>query len=182
MKLAIFDKDGTLTTTASGEQFVQHPQDQVLLPGVAEAIAALSADDWAIAIASNQGGIAAGHKRLEETIEEMRFAMQLISSADPMAVFCPDFEGNHCHCIYDLQTLHVSHYGISDEVGAVHYSGLIGSYRKPNAGMLKLIIEKHRPVENVLFVGDRPEDEQAAASANVPFMWADQWRAQYAQY
>ena len=32
----------------------------------------------------------------------------------------------------------------------------------------------------VLFVGDRTEDEQSAAAAGVAFQWADEWRAQYA--
>ncbi|HMA77901.1 MAG TPA: HAD family hydrolase, partial [Candidatus Paceibacterota bacterium] len=62
MKLAIFDKDGTLTTPASDAEFVQHPEDQILLPGVSEGVAAMAADGWTIAIASNQGGVAAGYK------------------------------------------------------------------------------------------------------------------------
>ncbi|MGL5062947.1 MAG: hypothetical protein ACRC62_23470 [Microcoleus sp.] len=58
MKLIVFDKDGTLTTPASGAIFVQHPHDQVLLPGVAEKLAQLRKDGWLMAIASNQGGCA----------------------------------------------------------------------------------------------------------------------------
>lgn len=57
MKLAIFDKDGTLTTTVSGETFVQHPKDQKLLPGVAKGLKAMADDGWHFAIASNQGGV-----------------------------------------------------------------------------------------------------------------------------
>ena len=30
--------------------------------------------------------------------------------------------------------------------------------------------------EQILYVGDRPEDEQAAKAAGVDFMWADEWR------
>jgi len=30
--------------------------------------------------------------------------------------------------------------------------------------------------EEILFVGDRPEDEQAAANAGVAFQWAADWR------
>ena len=29
---------------------------------------------------------------------------------------------------------------------------------------------------DVLMVGDRPEDEQAAQNAGVKFMWSDSWR------
>lgn len=56
MRLLILGKDGTLTKSKSGATFVQHPEDQELLPGVEEAIARYAADGWAMAIASNQGG------------------------------------------------------------------------------------------------------------------------------
>ena len=56
MKLAVIDKDGTLTTSVSGAKFPQSPTDQKLLPGVKEAIDRLRADGWTLAIASNQGG------------------------------------------------------------------------------------------------------------------------------
>jgi histidinol phosphatase-like enzyme len=55
MKLAIFDKDGTLVSPKSGEQFVQHPKDQKLLPGVAKGLETMSSEGWHFAIASNQG-------------------------------------------------------------------------------------------------------------------------------
>ena len=55
-RLAILDKDGTLVGTKSGETFVQHPEDQILLPGVEEAIARLVDDGYELVIASNQGG------------------------------------------------------------------------------------------------------------------------------
>jgi histidinol phosphatase-like enzyme len=56
MKLAVIDKDGTLTTPISGATFPQSPTDQQLLPGVTEAIDRLRRDGWTLAIASNQGG------------------------------------------------------------------------------------------------------------------------------
>jgi histidinol phosphatase-like enzyme len=55
-KLIVFDKDGTLTTPASGGKFVQSPDDQILLPGVAAKLEVLRSDGWKMAIASNQGG------------------------------------------------------------------------------------------------------------------------------
>jgi len=174
MKLAIFDKDGTLTAPASGAKFVQHPQDQILLPGVAEGIAVMAADGWAIAIASNQGGVAAGHKTLDEAIEEMRFAMQLTDIK--LGLFCPDFEGNQCFAVDGIFALNIAAQGWG--------SNLKGIYRKPHSGMIeaphRCLMSTHiENPHNVLFVGDRPEDEQAAANAGVEFMWADQWRAQY---
>lgn len=55
-KLLVLDKDGTLVRPKSGNTFVQHPEDQEMIEGVAEAIARYIADGWTIAIASNQGG------------------------------------------------------------------------------------------------------------------------------
>ena len=89
MKLCIFDKDGTLTTTKSGETFVQHPEDQILLPGVVEGITAMAADGWLFAIASNQGGVAAGYKSLDDAIREIRYCLSLLPQIE-LGLFCPD--------------------------------------------------------------------------------------------
>jgi len=47
----------------------------------------------------------------------------------------------------------------------------LGGFRKPKPGMLNLAISDciRKPTQ-VLMVGDRPEDEQAAQAANIPFM------------
>ena len=39
MKLLVLDKDGTIVRPKSGHTFIQSPEDQVLIEGVAEAIA-----------------------------------------------------------------------------------------------------------------------------------------------
>ena len=57
-KLAVFDKDHTLVKPKSGGTFVKAPEDQELLPGVAEKLEELRSDGWCLAIASNQGGCA----------------------------------------------------------------------------------------------------------------------------
>lgn len=57
-KLLILDKDGTLTRPKSGGTFVQHPEDQELILGVAETLRRYEDDGWSMAIASNQGGCA----------------------------------------------------------------------------------------------------------------------------
>ena len=172
MKLAIFDKDGTLTTPASGAKFVQRPQDQVLLPGVAEGIAAMAADGWTIAIASNQGGVAAGYKSLDKAIEEMRYCMKLLPKIFN-AYFCPDLAGNECW--------HVEK-GFAQSITHKYRNGIgepyKGEYRKPCGGMISHIqqIETFPTPTETLFIGDRPEDKQAAANAGVRFQWADEWR------
>lgn len=55
-KLLALDKDGTITTTVSGETFVRSPDDQKLILGIADKISEYIAEGWSIAIVSNQGG------------------------------------------------------------------------------------------------------------------------------
>lgn len=179
MKLLTLDKDGTLVEPISDNTFVQSPTDQQLLPGVAEAVTRYHDAGYMIAIASNQGGVAAEHKTLDDAIAEMQFCMNLLPQIND-AYFCPDLEGNECWHVEKnfAQTIeHKYSYGIGELYR--------GQYRKPKPGMIYLAIDQHRPPtasilqwhkENCLFVGDRPEDESAALAAGVKFMWADQWR------
>lgn len=141
------------------------------------------ADGWKACIISNQGGIAAGHKSLESTIAEMRFCLELFPQISE-AYFCPDFEGMDCWRVWgDCSEEHRIKY--ENEIVLIPQGGHdameIESYRdgpspsknfrKPGPGMLRLAIENH-PASEVLYVGDRPEDEQAAAAAGIPFAWA----------
>jgi D-glycero-D-manno-heptose 1,7-bisphosphate phosphatase len=52
-----------------------------------------------------------------------------------------------------------------------------GNFRKPNPGMIRLGLEyyKEKP-EQILMVGDRSEDQECAANANINFIWAEEWR------
>ena len=175
IKLAIFDKDGTITTTASGSSFVQHPENQTLLPGVTEGLRRMAADGYAFAIASNQGGIGAGHKTLAATVSEMNFCRNLLGEIRiPNIFFCPDLEGQECYQIAsdgDVVPLHDLNLG----------SSLAGqNFRKPGAGMIIAAQAMQMLfVESVVFVGDHPEDEQAAIAAGVSFEWADEWRGRF---
>lgn len=176
MKLAIFDKDGTLTISKSGAKFVQHPEDQILLPGVAEGIALLKDDGWTVAIASNQGGVAAGHKSLGNAIDEMFFAMRLADIELGMAAH--SYENEYGEAIFlDLQDGEQQWRPITNRQR---------KFRKPSDGMINYLascMHGNRTwrcgLDDVLFVGDRPEDHQAAAAAGVAFQWADEWREQY---
>ena len=80
--------------------------------------------------------------------------------------FCPDFEGRKCFCV------------TRNEVNNYNNHKESGKFRKPNAGMLKLAIEIHKP-DKVLMIGDRPEDRQAASAAGVKFQHAENWRQTY---
>jgi D-glycero-D-manno-heptose 1,7-bisphosphate phosphatase len=185
-KLAIFDKDGTLVKPKSGSTFVQDPEDQILLPGVSKGIAEMAANGWSFAIASNQGGVEAGFKTLDDAIAEMRFCINLVfgwqKGANISSYFCPD-DGATCWRVK----------GPSDYFPAQEVTKWEGtdSYRKPGAGMIQQIEREQGygssnlmlkiSLRDYLFVGDRPEDQQAAQNAGVSFQWADDWRKKYVQ-
>lgn len=173
--LVIIDKDGTLVEPASGDRFVQCT-DQQLLPGVAERIAELKAMGATIVIASNQGGVAAGHKSLADAVREMQYALKLMPEVE-YAYFCPDYAGEESYYI------HQSEVDASPAMAAwcVHTtvigSELIGTFRKPEAGMLKAAMAVYPMLKDAVMIGDRPEDQQAAAAAGIPFVDAEAWRS-----
>jgi D-glycero-D-manno-heptose 1,7-bisphosphate phosphatase len=174
MKLLILDKDGTLVRPKSGERFVQSPKDQELLPGVADALTRYRADGWVMAVASNQGGVASQHKTLGSAIDEMFFAMRLTSIEVAMAAH--SYENQYGEALFlDLTD------------GGMQWKSVTNrqtKFRKPNNGMIRYLATRIFCASNwqampktfeVLFVGDRPEDEGAANAAGVDFMWASDW-------
>ncbi len=176
MKLLVLDKDGTLTRTKSGHTFVQHPEDQVLINGVTEAIAAYTANGWTMAIASNQGGVAAGHKTLEQAIAEMQYAMKL-TGLESSALFCPDIKGDQCWHVHSTEKGEVRHIAHPLHKNK-NCENLIGLFRKPNGGML-IHLKNHFSTtwsENkFLMIGDRDEDFGAAVKAGFGYMHVSAW-------
>lgn len=188
-KLLLLDKNGTIVRSKSGSKFVQNPEDQELIPGAIKTIDWYASHGWDIAIVSNQGGVIAGHKTLEQARDEMVYCLELVNLMDEQtlcdspprpiqcAYFCPD-SGESCQYVS-------GNYGRT--VGTIYRrftipENLFGirSYRKPGAGMLHQAIKDTQiwgPVTHVLMVGDRPEDKDAALAAAVPFLWAEDWRA-----
>lgn len=160
MKLLILDKDGTLVTTKSGETFVQHPQDQKLLPNVAEVLSEYASQGWTMAIASNQGGIESGYKTIDEAIAEMQYCLSMLPMID-CAIFAPYYDARVAWRVWaDRERL-------PDEVYAVTKA------RKPGTGMLHLAASNCDAIFiNAAMVGDRPEDQLCAAAAGVQFQWA----------
>lgn len=188
MKLLICDKDGTLVRPKSGGTFVQHPEDQELIQGVAETIARYVAEGWTIVIASNQGGVSAGYKTLDEAAKEMQFCMKELTPEVDMGMFCPD----NGDTIYHLATSASKDGRIVWYPRSENYWDIEGMsmFRKPDPGMIefaKYYFEsgaysfpaakygRNVVVTEILFVGDRPEDQQAAQAAGVNFMWASEW-------
>ena len=169
VKLLLLDKDGTLTAPKSGKEFVQSPEDQKLLPGVADAIAAYAADGWMMVIVSNQVGVEAGHKTLESAIAEMRYCLKLLPQIKN-AYFCPDFAGDQCWVCSN------NPYAV-DATNLSNFRHEFDSFRKPNAGLMHMAIEeRNQDIDCLLMVGDRDKDRNAAVNAGIPFMSAEEWR------
>ncbi len=153
IKLAIFDCDGTLVTTASGDTFRQTADDVQWLPGRKERLAALRASGVLIATASNQAGVAFPRSRFTE--EQMEAVMK---------AFAEEI-GATCYRVC---------YTTPNPKALPQYFRPGDPYRKPGPGMLLGIMDECGVTPHeTLFVGDRPEDEQAARSAGCDFVHAD---------
>lgn len=168
--LIILDKDGTLVEPASGNTFVQHPEDQRLLPGVADRVAELHHQGHTLVIASNQGGVGK-YKTLEDAIAEMRYCMKLLPSIE-MVFFCPDFEGSKLYGVVS-NGLGITYDYASEVTG---FYKRFAPFRKPEPGMLKAAMAWGCCADAIM-VGDRAEDSQAAQSAGIRFIDAAEWRA-----
>lgn len=168
-KLLLLDKDGTLISPKSGAKFVSDPWDQAPLPGASETLQKYAANGWEMVVCSNQGGVAAGHKTLDNCILEMKFCLQLFAEIKE-AYFCPDFEGNECwrlwgDCGEDSRILYGKNSWETTDLQ------IEGKFRKPNPGILMLAAHFYN-FEEIVYVGDRPEDEGAAIAGKIPFQWA----------
>lgn len=183
MKLLLVDLDGTVREPILGDKFINNPLDQKLIDGVEDALSRYQ--DWVIVGVTNQGGVASGHKSIDSCFEEQIQTMKLLPQLN-MILFCPD-AGKTCgrivrHNETFFENLHTNK--------TMPIEGVRG-YRKPSPGMIDYAFQyytsgaysfaREKFGENVnitksLMVGDRPEDEAAALAANVPFMWAEEWR------
>lgn len=164
-KVLFLDLDGTVRRSKSGATFINDPYDQEMIPGVENAIARYT--DYKIIGVTNQGGVKAGFKSLEDCFTEQKITLDLIPRM-LMIFFCTD--GGE------------TFYRLSKFAREVGQSPLLsnrwedfGNFRKPNPGMLNFGISLY-PGHEYLMVGDREEDRQAAVAANVNFIDAKEWR------
>jgi D-glycero-D-manno-heptose 1,7-bisphosphate phosphatase len=88
-KLLLLDCDGTIREPASGGKFIQHPSDQRIIKGADQALAHYHKNEWQIVGITNQGGVAAGHKTIEDAIEEQLITLELFPEIEGI-FFCPD--------------------------------------------------------------------------------------------
>jgi D-glycero-D-manno-heptose 1,7-bisphosphate phosphatase len=147
IELVIFDADGTLRyVTVPGQHYPIRSHEWRLMPWVQTTMAALPASRLEFGIASNQHGVALGQLTRAEA-EAM-----LVATWHAAFGFCvPPVSIELCTCLPNAAC----------------------ARRKPGPGMLQSLMARHqvRP-EQVLYVGDLAIDQQAAASAHVRFIWA----------
>jgi D-glycero-D-manno-heptose 1,7-bisphosphate phosphatase len=166
MALLLVDLDGTIREPLSGKQYFQNAKDQKIIDGVDIALRAYT-DEWIIVGITNQGGVAAGYKSIQQCIEEQQYTLELLPQLKEI-YFCPDFEGRKC--------FRVTRHNFQNHSQTRWFR----QYRKPHPGMLLLAMVRHNHLpENCLYVGDRPEDEIAAHRAEIQFQWADDWIEQH---
>jgi D-glycero-D-manno-heptose 1,7-bisphosphate phosphatase len=178
INILFVDIDGTLTTTKSGKPFKQSPDDIKPLPGSQKAITHFANRGYKIFGVSNQGGCdtidratSKPFKSVDATVLEMQNTLKLYPEIDSI-YFCPKIDGSEYRVVVKDNSI-------------LPIAGLKDSFRKPKSGMVTAIILSI-PWDvcflQSLFVGDREEDKQCAANANIPFMWADEWRFKYGSF
>jgi D-glycero-D-manno-heptose 1,7-bisphosphate phosphatase len=183
-KLLMLDLDGTVRRPKSGQTFINHPEDQEIIPAAALAVQQYAANGWQIFGITNQGGVAAGYKTFIQCLDEQFYTMSLLPQINQI-LFCPD-DGKTCWEVRAKPSKWKSwgsRQGNSFRIDEIkgwqdfeHVAGLGGKYRKPDPGMLRYALwpEGVAP-KQCLYVGDRPEDEAAANAAGVPFFSAADW-------
>jgi len=140
--------------------FVNTPSDVRVFDEIPAIFKAYKNAGWRIVGVTNQGGVAMGHMTLE-TATECNWQTYL-----------------QCDELFDKIAMCVHHPDSSDPMMGNCWC------RKPRIGMLVSVgIELSQKTSELypphlgLFVGDRPEDEQCAENAGLPFMWATEWRS-----
>lgn len=166
VRSALFlDLDGTVRRSKSGKTFIEGPDDVEIIPGMKELIYHYRLKkSWLVYGITNQGGVAHGFKTERAVQKEFDAMIDLLRDHD-------DSEPAPFHHIF---------YCPYDEKGTVPPFNRKSLSRKPMIGML-VAAEEHAfnfyggiyiDWNTSLLVGDRPEDEQCAKNAGIPFMWA----------
>jgi D-glycero-D-manno-heptose 1,7-bisphosphate phosphatase len=148
--IIFLDLDGTLRETISGKTFINEPQDQKAIEGTQKALAYYQEKGFLLIGITNQGGVAAGHKSLQNAIEEQRITLQLFPELAEI-FFCPNW-GESCYQLSrDNQPLEFS--------APLSGDGTMISCRKPGHGMIVIAAQTLAELKDCWMIGDRPEDE-----------------------
>ena len=134
MPLVVLDRDGVIN--ADSKAYIKSPEEWRPLPGSLEAIAALTAAGWQVAVASNQSGVARGlfdSATLAAINEKMEAAVRAAGGELAAIFFCPHGPDDGCAC------------------------------RKPKPGLLYMVAERFGvDLRNVPVIGDSARDLAAA--------------------
>lgn len=156
------DLDGTvrLGPDQLGGRFVNSPADVELFDGMVDLIKSYKEKGWRIVAISNQGGIATGQAIESEVNRAMAETNRLCANLFDRMMWCPhhpsmarDNPENLCLC----------------------RKPRIGNVVAALIGMTQQFGEQYIPL-SCLFVGDMEDDRKCAEAANIPFMWAEEWR------
>jgi D-glycero-D-manno-heptose 1,7-bisphosphate phosphatase len=151
-RLLFLDRDGTLNRTLSGRP-PNDPGEIELLPKVARTLHQRAAMGWRIIIITNQAGVAFGHLTEEQAWAIHQALLVVLPTPADASYLCPH-----------------------------HPEGTVPEYaffcpnRKPAPGaLLDALRWFEAQPDQCLFVGDQETDRQAAGSAGVPFVWAQEF-------
>jgi histidinol-phosphate phosphatase family protein len=139
-KAAIFDYDGTLRCTKSGDKYPLHPDDVAILPGRSEALKLLQSQGYKLLGISNQSGVADAKLTHKEADACFKRTNELLG-VEIEYCFCPHKPAPiSCYC------------------------------RKPVCGLAVHLIEKHRlDRAQTFFVGDATSDKTMASRAMISY-------------
>lgn len=158
----ILDFDGTIRRSKSGKTFSDGPDDIELIPGIEKWIWRYRDLGYLIFGLSNQAGVAHGFKTFEKCAAE--------------------FEATYA--LFKKNPFHMVRYCMHDGNGKVEPWNHRSLGRKPDIGLLyEMEVDSYKAGYIVdwdisLFVGDRPEDEECAKRAGIPFRHIDHFLTQ----
>ena len=160
--LLILDLDGTVRHGRDElGRYVNGPDDVVIFPAAIEKMRAWKADGGRIIGASNQGGVALGiitHRDAQAAIDRTHALTDRLF--DHLA-FCP-------HHPQATQPFMARCWCRKPRPGLVIEAATMLRQRFP---------DEFYPPNLAVMVGDRLEDKGCADSIDIPFMWAEDWRA-----
>ncbi|QLE46388.1 hypothetical protein FD723_39955 (plasmid) [Nostoc sp. C052] len=155
--LRLLDRDKTLVFNPDGGMVTLEKMMQI--PGITKKVTQWKADGDLIATISNQAGIVAKHKTIDELFEEAK----LLQSCFPidLQLYCPNWEGDEC-LVYMEQ---------SQKFRQLKRTADRQSFRKPQAGMIEYAMHDYFSYgyEEVEMIGNGREDYLAALAANIPY-------------
>jgi len=97
---AVFlDRDGVLNYNR--RDHIKSPDELVLIPGAAEAVAALKQVGWVVIIVSNQSGLALGlfdQEALAAITAKLRMALEVAGGSPEGIYYCTHAPGAGCGC------------------------------------------------------------------------------------